>query len=111
MHTYGNRGLHKFCYTYVARGNHGMGSERVTQREPFLPQLKRFRKKMENLLKRLPRTSFRNCYQQCQHRMQKCVNAEGNCFEGDMSQITNSVSIYNDSLHQSRFFCVTPRIS
>ena len=39
--------------------------------------------KTENLLKDLPKTSFHNCYQQWQHRMQKCVNAEGDYFEGD----------------------------
>ncbi|GFT62466.1 uncharacterized protein TNCV_4600711 [Trichonephila clavipes] len=29
------------------------------------------------------KTLFQNCYQQWQHRMQKCVNAELNYFEGD----------------------------
>ncbi|GFW43568.1 hypothetical protein TNCV_4769201 [Trichonephila clavipes] len=31
----------------------------------------------------LPKTSFQNCCQEWQHRMQKCVNAEGNYFEDD----------------------------
>ncbi|GFX41061.1 uncharacterized protein TNCV_2217591 [Trichonephila clavipes] len=39
--------------------------------------------KTENILKGLPKTLFQNCYQQRQHRMQKCVNDEGNYFEGD----------------------------
>ncbi|GFV85489.1 hypothetical protein TNCV_3773131 [Trichonephila clavipes] len=30
MHTRGNLGLRKFCFTCVARGNRGMRSERVT---------------------------------------------------------------------------------
>ncbi|GFV50172.1 mariner Mos1 transposase [Trichonephila clavipes] len=38
--------------------------------------------KTENL-KRIPKPSFQNCYQQRQHRMQKCVNVEGSCFEFD----------------------------
>ncbi|GFS73784.1 uncharacterized protein TNCV_1458281 [Trichonephila clavipes] len=38
--------------------------------------------KTENLLKVLLKTSFQKCYQQWQHRMQKCVNAEGNYFKG-----------------------------
>ncbi|GFV43574.1 hypothetical protein TNCV_1690181 [Trichonephila clavipes] len=36
------------------------------------------------LLKVLPNTSFHNCYQHWQHRMQEYVNAEGNYFEGDI---------------------------
>ncbi|GFV57788.1 hypothetical protein TNCV_3071671 [Trichonephila clavipes] len=44
---------------------------------------------MENLLKGLPKTSFQNCYQQWQHRMQKCVNVKGNYIEGDTA--TDSV--------------------
>ncbi|GFX52485.1 hypothetical protein TNCV_4325011 [Trichonephila clavipes] len=39
--------------------------------------------KTENLLTGFPKPSFQNCYQQCQHRTQKCVNAEGNYFKGD----------------------------
>ncbi|GFU70784.1 HTH_48 domain-containing protein [Trichonephila clavipes] len=41
------------------------------------------RAKTENLLKGLPETSLQNCHQQWQHRMQKCVNAEGDYFEGN----------------------------
>ncbi|GFT20915.1 KRAB-A domain-containing protein 2 [Trichonephila clavipes] len=33
--------------------------------------------KTKNILKELPNASLQNCYQQRQHRMQKCVNAEG----------------------------------
>ncbi|GFT40283.1 hypothetical protein TNCV_627741 [Trichonephila clavipes] len=39
--------------------------------------------KTENLLKELSKTSFQNCSKQWQHRMQKCVNAEGNYLERD----------------------------
>ncbi|GFS87306.1 hypothetical protein TNCV_2479461 [Trichonephila clavipes] len=39
--------------------------------------------KTENLLKGLGKKSFQKCYQQWEHRMQKCVNAEGNYLEGD----------------------------
>ncbi|GFV13447.1 uncharacterized protein TNCV_129451 [Trichonephila clavipes] len=39
--------------------------------------------KTENLRKGLPKASFQSCYQQWQHRMQKCVNTEGNYFERD----------------------------
>ncbi|GFV46087.1 hypothetical protein TNCV_1256451 [Trichonephila clavipes] len=39
--------------------------------------------KTENLLKGLLKPSLQNCYQRWQHRMQKCVIAEGNYFEGD----------------------------
>ncbi|GFW40425.1 uncharacterized protein TNCV_1019831 [Trichonephila clavipes] len=37
--------------------------------------------KTENLQKDLQETSFQNCYQQWQQRIQKCVNAEGDYFE------------------------------
>ncbi|GFX43292.1 hypothetical protein TNCV_2390001 [Trichonephila clavipes] len=40
-------------------------------------------KKLEALLKGLPKTSFQNCYQQRQYRTQKYVNAEEDYFEGD----------------------------
>ncbi|GFT13976.1 hypothetical protein TNCV_2616041 [Trichonephila clavipes] len=36
----------------------------LAEREPILPQLKRFRQKTENLVKGFPKPSFRNCYQQ-----------------------------------------------
>ncbi|GFX70955.1 hypothetical protein TNCV_1689381 [Trichonephila clavipes] len=39
--------------------------------------------KTKNLLKGLPKTSFQNCYQIWQHRIQKRVNTERNYFEGD----------------------------
>ncbi|GFU06011.1 uncharacterized protein TNCV_3395421 [Trichonephila clavipes] len=39
--------------------------------------------KTENLLKGLPTTSFQNSYQKWQNRMQKCMNVDGDCFEGD----------------------------
>ncbi|GFW82023.1 hypothetical protein TNCV_771521 [Trichonephila clavipes] len=38
--------------------------------------------KTKNFLKGLPNPTFHNLYQRCQHRMKKCVNAEGNYFEG-----------------------------
>jgi hypothetical protein len=28
---------------------------------------------------------LQNCFEHCQHRMQLCVNSEGNYFEGDYS--------------------------
>ncbi|GFV90711.1 hypothetical protein TNCV_2224271 [Trichonephila clavipes] len=38
--------------------------------------------KMVNHLKGLPKSSFQNYYHQWKYRMQKCVNAEGDYFEG-----------------------------
>ncbi|GFU36633.1 hypothetical protein TNCV_802861 [Trichonephila clavipes] len=50
--------------------------------------------KMENFLKGLAKPSFQNYYQQWQHRMQKCVNAEGNYFKGDSVTVCKVQRIY-----------------
>jgi hypothetical protein len=34
-------------------------------------------------LKAIPVTEFQNCYEQWKHRLQCCVNFQGNYFEGD----------------------------
>ncbi|GFU18120.1 hypothetical protein TNCV_1446721 [Trichonephila clavipes] len=55
----------------------------LAYRETHLTSIEEVQGKTENLLKRLPLTLFQNCYQQGQRRMQKCVMAEENLFEGD----------------------------
>ncbi|GFV91873.1 hypothetical protein TNCV_2975441 [Trichonephila clavipes] len=49
----------------------------------YLTSVEEVQTKTENLPNCLPKTSFQNCYQQWQHRMQKWGNAEENYFEGD----------------------------
>ncbi|GFW79979.1 hypothetical protein TNCV_983881 [Trichonephila clavipes] len=52
-------------------------------RETHFISVEKVQAQTENLRKSLPKTSFQNCHQQWQHQMQKCVNTEGNDFEGD----------------------------
>ena len=39
--------------------------------------------KTAEILNNLTEHDLRNCFEHCQHRMQLCVNSEGNYFEGD----------------------------
>ena len=41
--------------------------------------------KTAEVLNSLTERELRNCFEQWQHRLQLCVNSEGNCFEGDRS--------------------------
>ena len=41
--------------------------------------------KMAGVLNSLPEHELQNCFEQWQHRLQLCVNSEGNYFEGDRS--------------------------
>jgi hypothetical protein len=41
--------------------------------------------KTAEILNSLTEHDLRNCFERSQHRMQLCVNSEGNYFEGDRS--------------------------
>ena len=41
--------------------------------------------KMAEILNSLTEHDLRSCFEHWQHRMQQCVNSEGNYFEGDRS--------------------------
>jgi hypothetical protein len=41
--------------------------------------------KMAEVLNSLTEHELRNCFEHWQHRLQLCINSEGNCFEGDCS--------------------------
>ncbi|GFX48243.1 hypothetical protein TNCV_2920601 [Trichonephila clavipes] len=53
--------------------------------EIHLPSVEDAQAETENFLKSLLKTFFQNCYQKWYYRMQKCVNAEGNYFGGDIA--------------------------
>jgi len=56
----------------VPRGTHFVSVENV-------------KAKMMEILNRLTEHDLRNCFEHWQHRMQLCVNSEGNYFEGNCS--------------------------
>jgi len=54
----------------VLKGTHFVSAENV-------------KAKMVEILNSLTEHDLRNCFEHWQHRMQMCVNSEGNYFEGD----------------------------
>jgi len=62
--------------------------------------------KTAEILNSLTEHDLQNCYEHRQHRMQLCVNSEGNYFEGDCSYFPNLLNrkSYRHSL--GFFFCV-----
>ena len=68
------------------------------------------KEKMAEILNSLTEHDLRNCFEHWQHRMQLCVNSEGNCFEGDVVDFLNLLN-RKSYRHSLVFFYVGPRIS
>ena len=69
---------------------------------------KMWKQKTAEILNCLTEHDLRNCFEYWQHRMQLCVNSQGNYFEGVRSWFLNLLN--RKSYWHSLVFCVGPRI-
>ena len=57
----------------------------------------------------IPVKTFQKCYQQWQHRWEKCVNSQGECFEGDLLKFVKYTQFFS-LFPKVGYFMNPPRI-